>query len=150
MKPIIVGQAPSRLGDGTPFTGPSGDRICQLLGVRNIEQVKRWFDLANVIDEPLTGEDRVVKRRMASGARSILYHQPHQSSIIACGKLVWSAMGGAPGTNWYNFNIMTNGNKSMLLWLFPHPSGLSHYWNVPSNREIARCFLIAMAQQSIE
>lgn len=53
MKPIILGQAPSRLGDGRAFTGPSGNTLVQWCGLNHRTQLEKYFELDNLLHTPM-------------------------------------------------------------------------------------------------
>ena len=41
------------MGDGRPFTGPSGDRLIRWAGVEDRDELLRYFRLANLFNTPL-------------------------------------------------------------------------------------------------
>lgn len=53
MKPIILGQAPSRMGDGRAFTGPSGNTILKWCGLNHRTQLLHYFELDNLLHTPM-------------------------------------------------------------------------------------------------
>ena len=61
-KLVICGQAPSRLGDGRAFTGPSGKRLAALFGLRDYEELSSRYDLANIFDVPAERRPLPAKR----------------------------------------------------------------------------------------
>lgn len=151
MKALIVGQAPARSGDGTPFSGRSGQRFCQLLEVPDLEHVRRWFDLDNLLTEKLpkrpTGRGDVFHvKRAHQRAEEIIASSPASRTIVACGRQVWSAFGCDLSADWFGRCVKVNRRGEWVeLRLFPHPSGISHFWNEPQNVQRARDALKAIA-----
>lgn len=147
--PLIVGQAPARSGDGTPFSGSSGKRLCKLAGVETLEELKQYFRLDNLITHEMaqhhSGKGDAWDPRLGSlRARQILAKADPGDTIIACGKNVWKAFDGWWDTPYFNSSsIMTPRGYSgfVKVYLFPHPSGVSHFWNTPSNVDRAERFL---------
>lgn len=151
MKALIVGQAPARSGDGTPFSGPSGLRLCQLLEVPDLDHLRKWFDLENLIPEKLskrpTGRGDVFHvKRAHQRAEEIIAASAASRVVIACGRQVWSAFGCDLSAEWFGRCLLPNKRGELVeLRLFPHPSGISHFWNEPQNVQRARDALKAIA-----
>lgn len=151
MKPLIVGQAPARSGDGTAFSGPSGRRLCQLLEVHSLAQLRQWFDLDNLILDKLsrrpTGRGDTFHMKQAERrAQEIIAGSPASQTIVACGRQVWTAFGCDLSAEWFSRCLKPNPHGELIeLRLFPHPSGISHFWNDPINVQRARDALKAMA-----
>lgn len=139
MKPLIVGQAPARSGDGTPFSGRSGNRLCQLLGVTSVDDLKQWFELDNLIPDKLPKRpsgrgDMFHVKRAERHARELVANSPGGRIIIACGRQVWTAFGCDLSIEWFGDCLLPNAKGELVvLKLFPHPSGLSHFWNDHAN-----------------
>lgn len=142
MKPVLLGQAPARSGDGRPFTGRSGERLQGLLGLSSYDQLEEVFHLDNVIHHK---QDRLDQKgdefplelaRKNAQIRVMTYQISRYHDIICCGKQVWKAMGFKQAP-W--FSGVTK--SSLRFWLFPHPSGVSTFWNAPRNRTDAADFL---------
>lgn len=145
--PLIVGQAPSRSGDGTPFSGPSGKRLCQLAGVETLDELQQHFRLDNLITEQMakhhSGKGDIWDARVAAiRAKEILRDARPDDVLILCGKNVWKAFGGWWAAAYFNSSTFYNGAGLPLKgYLFPHPSGVSHYWNNELNVARAGRFL---------
>lgn len=156
MKPIIVGQAPSRRGDGTPFSGPSGARLLRLLNLNNVEQLKKIFKLTNLIKHQLDPHprgrgDRFDHNDAAERAKRMMNDARDGQIFIACGRQVWKCMTGSPDGPFYSFRIVEAQRSKeaephhVKVYLFPHPSGASSIWNYPVEVRRAQKFLRALA-----
>lgn len=151
MKALIVGQAPARSGDGTPFSGPSGRRLCQLLEVPSLDELRQWFDLDNLITHQLPQRsdgrgDMFHVKRAEDRAKEIIQNSPSGRIIVACGRQVWAAFGCDLSIPWFGRMVRANPRgEPVELRLFPHPSGVSHFWNEPENVQRARDALKAIA-----
>lgn len=142
MKPVLLGQAPARSGDGRPFTGRSGERLLRLLDLQNYDQLEQVFHLDNVIhhkQDRLDGKGDTFPMTLAkqnARIRVLTYQVAGYHDVICCGKKVWEALGLKPG---HFFNGAATGG--LRFWLFPHPSGVSTFWNDEKNRVEAANFL---------
>ncbi len=156
MKPIIVGQAPSRKGDGAPFSGPSGARLCRLVGVKDPEELKDYFKLINLIKHQLDPHprgrgDKFDLNEAKKRATRILSEAEPEQVFIACGRQVWKCLTGTPDGEFYTRRVVTvTHNKKpsvdVNVYLFPHPSGASSIWNYPAEVRRAQTFLRLMAE----
>lgn len=143
-KPILVGEAPSAQGDGRPFTGPSGDRLQALLGLESYDELTQAFEMINIfekITKPAWDRfDRVYARRRAV-ALLTRWHERDPDDIldvILAGRKVMAAFG-VEHLPWFGFHNL----GGVVLWAFPHPSGLNHFWNNASEQLRASRFLRA-------
>jgi uracil-DNA glycosylase len=146
----IVGQAPSRLGDGRPFTGPSGRRLIELGGFNSYEYMAARVRLFNLLEHkaerlPDGRGDRFdyesAKKEARRLARSWLLFRP-ETHVLACGSKVFNCFTGRRGEMYKGLALKDHDSTSVLnIWLFPHPSGASTYWNDPENVALARRFL---------
>ena len=150
MKPLIVGQAPSRIGTGEPFTGPSGRRLCELMNLPNLEELKQYFDLDNIIDKPVDKRDRkgdTFPRQLARRSATKLLTREDELGrelIIGCGIHVCRAFGIGVREFFKLYDIGESGRLRLLS--FPHPSGISRFWNDRNNVERARTWLHIASQ----
>ncbi len=137
-KPIILGQAPARSGDGRPFSGPSGRRLCALAGLSSYEELTEAFDLRNLIDEKMAKKargkgDEFPRALAAEAAEKLKYRLPMDFWVICMGNQVANLMevgrAKTPLMTWKVKLYSTIGNSMR----FPHPSGVSHFWNEPEN-----------------
>lgn len=147
-KVVLVGQAPSRDTDGkAPFSGRSGKRIAQLMGIPHEDLPKR-FALANIFDSwpgkagkgdafPLE-----LARKRGWAARSDLKGR----RVVAFGASVIKVLGYHPDDHLLKFMVREAGNSSLSIAYVPHPSGVNRWWNDPANVLKAREFLRRLAR----
>lgn len=150
---IILGQAPSRVGDGRPFSGPSGRRLCSLTGLADYDELSRAFKLMNLLREPVKKvpgkKGDLFDRKMAAARGAELYEVlPDEFKIVCCGREVWRSMGLDPTVPYFQWaNVKANRRAWGDLVLFPHPSGISHYWNDAGRVRRAAEFLAPLAHR---
>jgi len=148
VKPLIIGQAPARGNDGKPpFSGRSGARLAELIGVTKNglytgDVLPEYFDLVNLLPawQGKQGKGDVFDMKTAKLKAGILIHELNEGpprSILMMGRKVRRAMG-------------VNGDWEYLEWfdfykheavIFPHPSGVNRWWNDQANYGEARFFL---------
>lgn len=151
MKPLIIGEAPSKSGDGRPFSGRSGDRLKQLMGVGSYDELTGYFELRNLCRQEFSQSAAkytarltlidIRKRLIRSRNRpKRLYDpSPHDSChILMCGRKVQTAFG-VQGELFTEY--VPPGFVDIHLWVFPHPSGLNRYWNDHHRVEVAKQFI---------
>ncbi len=138
MRPLLVGQAPARTSGGrAPFDGPAGDRLAEVLGLRDRRDVPRLFDPRNLLDAwpgPSRGKgDAFPPAEARRAAARLLRREPHPRIVLA-GRGIARAfgLGEAP---WLR-EADLGGRRALVV---PHPSGVVAWWNDPANRaEAAR------------
>lgn len=140
-KIVLIGQAPSKETDGgVPFSGRSGRRIADLMGIRQAELGVR-FALANVLDAwpgpsrfgkgdafPLDAARLEVARlrRKLVGRRLVVF-----------GASVAKVFGYDPREILLRFLSSDSGAIAYV----PHPSGVNTWWNESANVAQAQRFL---------
>lgn len=131
MKALIVGQAPSRDTDGqAPFTGRSGARLADLLGIPH-PALPRYVDLVNLIDRwpGKRGKgDRFPIGEARAAAAMLLSVTPHDR-IVVCGGRVAEALGLPVDIR----PLETHTRGPRLFLMLPHPSGVNLWWNDPDH-----------------
>lgn len=150
--PVILGQAPSRLGDGRPFTGPSGDRLVQWAGVESRDELLKYFRLDNLLPEPLphhperrkpNGNLKTVNFSRRRGREQAVQFIARQNDyliaenagkvvkldVVVLGKKVWESLELNMETP--IFGRVVKVGLRMRFHRFPHPSGLNHQMNDP-------------------
>lgn len=160
--PLIIGQAPARGNDGKfPFAGQSGARLARLAGVGvSGDDLPEHFDLKNLLakypGKKSNKGDLFDMGRAKKSAGRIRRHQQIYFGpryILLMGRKVQKAFG---------FSIMEflkprgdllrsrgNGiNDWHRVIVFPHPSGVSHWWNNTDNREAAKWVLRKVLRDS--
>lgn len=157
MLPIILGQAPSRLGDGRAFTGPSGEVLQSWAGVGSREELLQHFRLDNLLHTPLpahprpqpgehrTGPKTTFTRDMGRGAAQQFVSRQQDYVINRKGRegaarfwaedrMVVVALGKKV---WESFGLTKHADlfdymivdPGLRVYRFPHPSGLNHQRN---------------------
>lgn len=135
MKPVLLGQGPSRTGaSGEPFRGRSGQRLADLAGLTLDEFLDR-VEAANLLTEfhgkQRNGKGDLFPRRRAERAAKALLPLLRGRLILAAGKEVAAALGASP--TYFEERIM----GSCLIVTIPHPSGVNRWWNLAENRRRA-------------
>lgn len=160
-KIYFCGQAPSRAGDGRAFSGPSGRRLAELVGLGDYEALARSFTLVNIFQEPAKPKSLPPKpgsRRRAAGDEfdaklgrelgrhlivAIADYDP-DSVVVACGHQVFTALTGVRRMEFFKGRRV----EGVEVWCFPHPSGASQFWNHPENVERAGEFIRKLLKRS--
>jgi uracil-DNA glycosylase len=150
-KLVICGQAPSRIGDGRPFSGPSGKRLAALFGLEDYEELASRVTLTNIFDviacRPKNARhagdefDKTTARAIGMMRVHLWARDPEHVVVLGCGANVMEALvGKAPGM-YKGKALKVEPARGLDIWHFPHPSGASHYWNDPANVDRASRFL---------
>lgn len=146
---VICGQAPSRVGEGRPFSGPSGKRLASLLGLTDYEDLAKQVTLVNLIQEPQEKAGNrgdvfpVIEARAKARELTVEWiSDPEKIVVLACGRWVFRCL---TGRDTYLYRGISR--LGVEIWYFPHPSGASSYWNFPENREQAARFLERLLKQ---
>ena len=135
MKPLLIGQAPSRDTDGgPPFSGRAGRRLAKACGVEDLGDV---FDMVNLIDRfpGKAGKGDRFPAKLARERAAALELGDHELVVFG-GRAVAQAFDvhRNPFLKWFRF-----GGRSAAI--IPHPSGIVTWWNSPENQRRARRFL---------
>lgn len=153
MKPLIIGQSPARSGDGRPFTGASGMRLCRLLEIEeDYRALIACVDLANIFSlippkrPGIKGDpfDSVAARSLA---RAMLTKELERGreDLILCGAKVAIAFGvghrAQLSSNPYVTRKSFGTHDRVSIHLLPHPSGINLFWNDRENISKASAFL---------
>lgn len=139
MRPLLIGQAPSRGSDpALPLSGRSGGRLAALCGV-DASDLRRRFDLLNLLDR-WPGKDGKRDAFPVDAARR------RAIDLLLSGRMFGRRvvmLGGAValtfGIRRYDY-LRWSANETLTLAVAPHPSGVSRWWNDEANVEIARAF----------
>lgn len=141
---FICGQAPSRVGDGRAFSGPSGKRLAALFNLRDYEHLASQVTLINIFDQPAErlearGDhfDRVAAAEVGTALMEKFHEYPNDVYVIACGHAVYEALTGIKKMEFFHGRDFAG----VEVWCFPHPSGASSYWNTRSHVLLAANFL---------
>lgn len=144
MRPLIVGQAPSRASDpAEALSGKSGRRLAALCGIP-FEAFLAGFERSNLLaDWPGEAQgkgDRFVGLPVARALAERYRRASYRRRVVVLGFKTAAAFGlTGPALaffphweGWFAF--------------CPHPSGVSTWWNVRANEERARKFWTALAR----
>lgn len=148
----IIGQAPSRQGPGRAFSGPSGNRLCRLLGVEDYLDLYRVAHLENLLTKPMekhpNGRGDIFlmdeAQVQAKISMDVMLFLNRNTQVIACGHKVYRAFTRRKGQYFKGARIVTktyNPPHTLDVWCFPHPSGASPYWNERENFDRAAEFI---------
>lgn len=147
---IFCGQAPSRIGDGRAFSGPSGRRLAALLNLRDYEDLASQCTLTNIFDVPAERRDARGDRFDEDVARLRAKHlmecwatSEEKLVVVACGHAVYRALTQQKGEFFRGHRI-----SGVEVWCFPHPSGASAFWNYRKNVLLAANFLKRLQKQA--
>lgn len=148
-KIVLVGQAPSRETDGeVPFSGRSGRRIAELIGIRHAELGDR-FALANVFDSwpgpSPHGKGDAFPMAEARLAAERMQRRLVDRRLVFFGASVAKAFGHDPREILLRFSAAPGYQERLAggaaVAYVPHPSGVNAWWNDPANEAQARRFL---------
>jgi uracil-DNA glycosylase len=147
----IVGQAPSRTGDGRPFTGDSGQRLLMLFGWPSYEYMAERVNLLNLLPKQqpaLPGgrgdhfdyESAKREARRLRGHWHLFYPETH---VICCGVKVFRCFTGQSPQQPFKGLALTHRRYETVVkcWYLPHPSGANPWYNEPELVAEARQFL---------
>lgn len=147
---FFCGQAPSRVGDGRPFTGPSGRRLAALLMLRDYEHLASQCTLVNVFQVPAERRDdrgdefdKELARELGKHLMVEIADSDEPAIVVACGHAVYRALTGRKGTFFKGRRV-----EGVEVWCFPHPSGASAFWNSRGQVLLAANFLSKLLKRS--
>jgi uracil-DNA glycosylase len=144
LKPLILGEAPSKSGDSYwqfPLSGEAGRRLHEMAGLRTQPggstygqyywPLQREFDLANIIERypgPGRGSGAAFPRNQAKAGlfRLITEGELPAGRVVVClGRRVLKLLvpGELPFYTWVKIN------NGLVLAGIPHPSGLTRSYN---------------------
>ncbi len=145
VKTLIIGQAPAKGTVGKlPFSGKSGPKFAELLGVKH-EDLWTAFDVTNLLDYFPGSADRgdkfpaIAARTQAAEMLPLLSGR----TVVFVGKNVSRAFGFARA-DFFEWHDGTVGNSKLTAFKYcvvGHPSGCSLYYNVQANVDRAHAFM---------
>ena len=134
-RPLLIGQAPSRLGDpAKPCTGRFMRFLCGVAGVSTLAYL-RAFERRNLLPAwpGKSGKGDAFPMEEARAAAAGM--DVRGRTVVCCGRKVAGAFGVRAG-----FLSETEKDGAAFVVL-PHPSGVNRWWNSRSNRRRARRLL---------
>lgn len=149
----IVGQAPSRTGDGRPFTGDSGQRLLTLFGWPSYEYLAERVNLLNLLPKqqpalPGGHGDRFNYQAASIEAARLRAHWHlfyPETHVICCGVKVFRCFTGESPQHAFKGLALTHRRYETVVkcWYLPHPSGVNPFYNEPDLTTEAKRFLRA-------
>lgn len=145
---LFIGQAPAEKDDpASPLSGRSGRILAGLMDI-SIEEFLDTFDRANLFNKwpGKNGKgDAFDVHKAARNAHLLVNNNPifEYKAIIVLGQKTTKALGFKDDTfmQWQKFS-------RPWVVVFPHPSGVSHWWNNNRNRKAAKEFLTEMYEEN--
>lgn len=149
MKPLIVGEAPSKNEiTETPLEGRVGRRLAELAGLP-YDAYLDYFDRVNLLhvrqDEAEKGFTFDLPAAREAVARMRQDGTLRDRSVILLGHRVAEAFGVARSLKYFHACPTGQGG---LVWLMPHPSGINRWWNDRENKKSAEAFLRGLVGRS--
>lgn len=138
---ILVGQAPAKSSEGI-LMGRAGARLARLMGIPEGEYAAR-FRRMNLLPEwpGKSGKGDAFDLPAARSVVAQLAPSWQGSRLVLLGGAVCAALGHRGGL--FEWAPDTRG---FLACRVPHPSGISRWWNDPSNARRASDFFRALAR----
>ena len=137
MKVVVVGQAPGRRGD--PFRPLEGGGVLRLLRWARVD-LQTYLYLTERVNlfKVYPGKGDRFNARLARAKARALFPRLAGRKCVFLGRAVASAFGLPVGPGWqFTFWALydpINGIASACTVLIPHPSGVSHFYNLEANR----------------
>lgn len=134
MKPVLVGQAPSRSGNASaPLTAKRvASRLSSCAGL-SLEEYARAFDRRNLLDAwpGRSGKGDNFPKNEARNSVFLMMEGLRKRNVLFLGKQVAKAFG-----VFEDFLVEFEWNEGRAVVL-PHPSGINLWWNSEANRALA-------------
>jgi len=145
---IIVGQAPSRTTDGAlALSGRCGEKLAQLAGFENAEQLARAARLVNLVDRyPGTaGKGDYFPRRLGRVRATTLFRELQETRghtiVVLLGDAVYQSFFSYRRFPYFARDRFRDRAAGVLdFYRVPHPSTVNRWWNEPANVRRARRF----------
>ena len=152
MKPLVVGQAPSKTaGHRRAFDGDSGRRFAKLLGI-SLEQFLSECDTVNLLRSwpgkhggAYAYRDKGDRFPIAAAKRGAVRVMRELDAVrnpilVLCGRRVARAFG--VHGDFLQWGVMpSRGHGAVMFLTIPHPSGCNVWWHDARNRELAAAAL---------
>jgi len=155
VKPLILGEAPSRSGDQFwryPLSGEAGKKLCEMAGIPPLDRptssyygafywaLRSHYDVANVIQRypGPSGRGAAFPRDLARTGLMRLRAQGALSDdrvVICLGRRVQALL--LPGPKVPDYYVWVRRATGMQLVTIPHPSALNVLYNDPTHQRRA-------------
>jgi hypothetical protein len=161
LRPVLVGQAPSQRSraDAPLIGGRSGTKLMLLAGLGGRDPhlslllYRRLFATTNLIERwPGKGRNKGDRFPMAKARRAAerMLVDLDRRLVVCVGRKVAKAFG-VGHLGWLKMDgTLADVESRTVFAAFPHPSGLSHWWNDGRNEQRARHFLTKIARWTRE
>lgn len=131
MKPLIIGEAPSKHGDpDKPIEGKIGNRLAHAGGI-TFEDYMACFERVNLLHvrQEYSGKGSAFNKAEALEHANKLQKQfVAGRTILLLGKRVAEAFG--LNGDYFDVHFVNDAH----VYVIPHPSGVNRWWNDPENR----------------
>jgi uracil-DNA glycosylase len=157
VRTILVGEAPPQwrgedTPDSLPFSGPSGKRFSDMLGV----DVTEAFETRNLLSKwpgKAAKGSKFPLELARTGAQDLvqeLEQREYRPRLLLCGTRVANAfrMKDFPQLEWHIRTLYAPMGVTFFIALVPHPSGVNRTWNDPVKADAVRKFLVAEYERS--
>ena len=145
MKPLLIGEAPSKNEyPPTPLEGRIGKRLAALAGLTFEEFLER-FDRVNLLDVRQDTREKGFEFDMASARKNALAAWARfkaGQTVILLGKRVADAFGLKTVPYFQGVTL-----SEARVYVMPHPSGVSRWWNDPANVKQAEEFMRGIVRE---
>lgn len=131
---VVLGQAPSSDTDGLePLSGRTGARLAGFLGLNDPAQLRGVARLQNVLERfpGKAGKGDAFPSRPARSAAVAILPQLEGASVVVLGLGVARALGLRARL------LQSERAHGATFLVFPHPSGVSTWWNCPERAALA-------------
>lgn len=146
-KIILIGQAPGRRGD--PREPLRSERLAKLCGL-SMARYLETFTRINLIEEwpgkQKSGKGDEFPMELAAASAAKLLPRLENRRVVFLGLNVAAAFQ-APRSDffvWFDLSLFQTTKAAV----FPHPSGVNHFWNSAANVRVASGFLRKALKQS--
>lgn len=155
MRPLILGEAPSRSGDRYwqfPLSGAVGQRLCEWAGLepeaggtrygRYYWPLNEAFELRNLLERypGALGRGAALPVELARPAWDELLPSLAGRRVVLLGSRLRALRGGQTYYDWVSIPRYADG-KPLIMAAIPHPSGLNRVYNKPGQVELATATL---------
>lgn len=133
MNIVIVGEMPSKKGDGSPFSGPSGERLTKALG----HDWRFAMQGVNLFPIRVQAWKKTIARKRGQQLRESFAKDKQYWVVLLAGRKVADSFGFAKDEPFFQRLV----RRHVRYYIIPHPSGLSRWWNDPKNVKRFETFL---------
>lgn len=148
-RPLIIGQAPSKFTAAAkgcrPFSGWSGRRLAEILGLSFAEMHKRieFRNLLNYFPGRAGAKGDEFPEEEAAASARVLLAAISGRKVILAGRSVAAAFG-VPNAYFCETTTVPTGTgvSGAIVGVIPHPSPVNAWYNVPGREKRVRDFVL--------